>query len=431
MQVSDSMQQLVSPKRRSDGDRSLLPWSQYYAGFSEKFALQVMDQLHVTRDDTILDPWNGSGTTTTVAYGQGIQAIGIDINPVMEVVANARCASNADLTEASESLHHIRERIGASSRKAFEAPLDHEPLLTWFVPRTAAAIRSMVTALRTTPPPSFDLLPTSPADALILLAVFATVRQLMGRFRTSNPTWTRDPRVGESRVFSSEEDILTILEQTCTRFFSEISGKPVLGGEKRTPTLLVASADNLPIQSESVASVITSPPYCTRIDYAVACKPELAVLGLPMGAEFRNMRNSMLGTPTIIKGTRIAPRSDWGVTCLSVLNAVKAHQSKASSSYYIATLLQYFDQLFRSLAEAIRVLKKGGMIVIVLQDSFYKEVHIDLARIVEEMCSWLGAVPKTKQDFPAPVSMRSVNSRSRGYNGRTTAIESVLVIKKL
>ncbi|WP_410712175.1 DNA methyltransferase [Bradyrhizobium sp. BEA-2-5] len=38
----------------------------------------------------VLDPWNGSGTTTSVANGAGLTAVGIDINPAMAVVAKAR-----------------------------------------------------------------------------------------------------------------------------------------------------------------------------------------------------------------------------------------------------------------------------------------------------------------------------------------------------
>ena len=54
----------------------------------------VLELLKIMPGQTVLDPWNGSGTTTQVAMQKGIQAYGYDINPVMVTVANAKALSN-------------------------------------------------------------------------------------------------------------------------------------------------------------------------------------------------------------------------------------------------------------------------------------------------------------------------------------------------
>ena len=51
----------------------------------------------------MLDPWNGSGTTTYAAAQLGHSSIWLDLNPVMVIVARARLLSpsEADLISAT------------------------------------------------------------------------------------------------------------------------------------------------------------------------------------------------------------------------------------------------------------------------------------------------------------------------------------------
>src|SRR5690625_690814 len=58
----------------------------------------------------------------------------------------------------------------------------------------------------------------------------------------------------------------------------------------------IASSHNLPLQSQSIDSVITSPPYCTRIDYPIMTRLELALLHI-VDEEFEQLRRQMIGAP--------------------------------------------------------------------------------------------------------------------------------------
>ena len=62
----------------------------YYAGYSDSFAHDVIRSLDLCPDSTVLDPWNGSGTTTYAAGCLGLKAVGLDVNPSMTLVAKAR-----------------------------------------------------------------------------------------------------------------------------------------------------------------------------------------------------------------------------------------------------------------------------------------------------------------------------------------------------
>lgn len=53
-------------------------WYRYYAGYSRAFVTDTIDHLGLTKGSTILDPWNGSGTTTAVAAEAGYEVVGFD-----------------------------------------------------------------------------------------------------------------------------------------------------------------------------------------------------------------------------------------------------------------------------------------------------------------------------------------------------------------
>src|SRR5712691_6052636 len=105
---------ICSPKQNY---RQKSEWSRnfpYYAGFSETFALGVLQHIIDPENVLIYDPWNGSGTTTYVASTLGIKSRGLDLNPVMVVVSIARLLSpmEADSIEplAVEILRQARTR---------------------------------------------------------------------------------------------------------------------------------------------------------------------------------------------------------------------------------------------------------------------------------------------------------------------------------
>ncbi len=136
----------------------------------------------------------------------------------------------------------------------------------------------------------------------------------------------------------------------------------------------------------------------------------------------------MIGTSTI---RDVLPEEDsrWGPTCHDFLNQVSNHFSRASQSYYLKTHLQYFHDIFLSLSELGRVLHPSGDCVLVVQDSYYKDIHNDLASIITEMASSIQWEAIGRQDFPVRLNIARVNRLSRHYRPSREAVESVLWFK--
>ena len=136
----------------------------------------------------------------------------------------------------------------------------------------------------------------------------------------------------------------------------------------------------------------------------------------------------MIGTPTI-RNIVYDANPHWGPTCNYFLKQIKSHSSIASQSYYLKIHLQYFYDIFHSLMEIDRILRRGGDCVIVVQDSYYKEIHNDLASIVTEMVANFRWQVVASKSFPVRLIMNRLNNSSRRYRASSNAVESVLWFK--
>jgi hypothetical protein len=415
---------LPSPKRKVKGKTPEL--YEYYAGYSAEFVRATLDHVGGQPGSIVADPWNGAGTTTTVAAAKGFRAKGFDLNPAMVLVAKA---SHLDQNVRPSTLPLARDILRKAP--ALRVLASSEPLLRWFSPSAASRIRGIELAIQDILVPEehrgalashATLDGVSSLAAFYYTALFRTVRKLTNRFRPSNPTWISR---ANKPLGTSEAEITQLYEQ-------EISGMEAALGEshdsKRLEVQLALSDSlSLPLHDGSVDIVLSSPPYCTRIDYAIATLPELAVLNAS-AEDIRKLRRALIGSPTLSEIVA-KPEDDWGQKCLGFLASVQVHPSKGSKGYYCKVLSSYFHCLYGSLGEIRRITRLGGDVFLVVQDSHYKELHNDLPGIVREMASALHFDLIARTDFSMSNPMRNINTKSRGYRTATGLTESVLHLR--
>jgi len=424
-----------SPKRpKNASDKSRAEWFPYYAGYSAAFVEDALSAMHLPPKAAILDPWLGAGTTTAVAIAKGLRVLGYDLNPAMLVVARARTLG-CDSGEEVLALHEeVCRQYKRHDHDLVALKPGEDGLGQWLTPTSALHFRTLERLVASTVGGGRRLSwrqveQSPPPTATLYVALFRSLRTLIRQFRASNPAWTLIPG-DANRIQARKASIAQVFRQEVHALTHGIQD----GGVHRIRdrgrcSIRRASSLRLPLPSKSVDAVLSSPPYCTRLDYVRATLPELAVLGCPNGSWMRRLREQMIGTPTISSGA-LSPSRNWGPECARFLHQVRSHSSKASATYYHRHFCQYFDSIGRSLGEIDRVLKPGGSCILVVQDSHYKEVQIDLPRIFDQMGSRLGWRLIQRVDFPVTRSMRSINAASRKYSRRTVATEAVLRFSK-
>ncbi|SFV00263.1 hypothetical protein [Alicyclobacillus macrosporangiidus] len=426
-----------NPKRRVNGKYEL-PLYEYYAGYTKEFVYDVLRYLKLSSDSVVMDPWNGSGTTTRAAIDCGYSAIGYDLNPVMVVVARAGLLDSS----ACGSLPSLAEDVIAKAMlyNASMEPFFNDPLHTWLTEGTSCTVRSIELAIQQLMHPQgirrsgiqiLDISTVSSLAAFFYVALFRVIKNLLRAFRGSNPTWIKTPGKDSERV-NIEANVVfemfrtTVNDMTCYMAKEGMRRSNVVS--RPSVLLTTAASESLPIQNSKIDAVITSPPYCTRIDYVIATQPELAILGYSID-EMRKLRHAMTGTPTI-KSNTPEPNPHWGDACLQVLNEIQRHPSKASVSYYYKHYVQYFDSIYRSLGEINRSLKEGAYCTMVVQNSYYKEIAIDLASIFVSMASNYGWSLIGHQEFATSRTLASINRRAQTYKSSRRTVETALIFRK-
>ena len=85
--------------------------------------------------------------------------------------------------------------------------------------------------------------------------------------------------------------------------------------------------------------------------------------------------------------------------------------------------------MWKSLGEIRRVSREAAPLVLVAQDSHYKEVRVDLPAILIEMAKGRGWARVERVDFEAPVTKAAIHPGTRKYRTSFEAVESVLVCR--
>lgn len=379
----------ISSPKQSGAARRNSPFP-YYAGFSESFVESCLTRVGFQRNQVVLDPWNGSGTTTSVASSLGCHAVGVDLNPALSVVARARLANVDQVLEARRILTNSKGKL------------------------SPALVRDLCSCPY-----------TSSVKSLITLLIFRAVRSnlKLKELGSSNPTWWR----------ASAPDVIRTIQaitvrQLVVELDSLLASGMVVGKELGQVNLVrgdLLSVD-LPITQADI--ILTSPPYLTRIDYVKATLPELLVLSHIDDFDIETLRLQMIGSPVVGRGPMSVPIY-IGDYAKEILGRVSVHSSKASATYYLAFFSSYISKMQSAIQRLGDLSHSDTKLVLVVQGSYYKEIYVDLAKICIDIACFSGFSLFDRRDFGFKQSFSQINPKANGYSVET-AKETVLFFER-
>ena len=417
----------ISPKQPPDQRRR--DWYPYYAGFTQRFVEALISE-HLQDATFVVDPWSGSGTTTVACLKRGVASKGIDINPALTVIARARLAS----VTSRSTINRLLREIAKAARGSNVDQSSTEILEAWLSPGAAARVRSLRGAIHSVlghdsdPVGREDLGADdfSPLVSFFYCALFGVVRMVVRRFGATNPMWLKYPRTFRHRVRPSTE----VLHAELSRQVEFLAHRLCLGAERvELPVesaYVTGNAACLPFDDGVFDGAVTSPPYATRLDYVKGTLPELAVLGADEDY-LERLRSASTGSLKVTGTLRIEEGELASETARSILNAIRLHSSKGSRSYYLPWMANYFGTLQGGLRELNRTVTANCPICIVVQDSYYKEVLVEMQRIVIEMMSDVGRSVKSRYDYPAPNRRRHSSGVENSSGRMLENLETLLV----
>ncbi len=366
-------------------------WMKYKEGFSQYLVERFLDEF---RPRAVLDPFAGIGTTPLSAAGRGLLATGIEIMPVGVLVGSGIAQAANGLSR--DSLEKYGEGLLDAVRSAEDTPSRYE---FRHVRITEAAFpKETETAIARAR--HFIANVSDSAVRTLLDLACMTVLEDVSYTRKDGQYLRWDYRSG--RALRSRVDkgpILPFDYALGTRLFEIAQDieplKVSYGGG--SPELVTGSSlelmRNLP--GSGFDMVITSPPYANRYDYTRTYALELAWLGYEQD-DFLALRQSMLSATVENRSKREwlkeIYRDDSGLlndvfrmydeqgAIHEALTILRQHIDELGNRHVIRLIEGYFLEMAVIVAELGRVVRPGGVVIMVNDNVQYhgEEIPVDM-----------------------------------------------------
>jgi len=388
------------------------PIHPFPARMAPEIAFQVLNGL--SKKSIVLDPMIGSGTVMRTISELGYKGIGFDIDPLAVLMAKAWTSKIDDkrFLKQSEKIVAVSEnhRMMDLYLPWIDDDMDTKKFIDfWFAPSQIKALRKLSYTIKNSRHEYADIYKV----ALSRLIITKT----KGASLAADVSHSRPHKVRETNNF----DVLKEFDKSCHRIVQTLTSEKLKG----KVSVQKGDARNLvSVKSNSVDSIITSPPYLNALDYMRGHKLSLVWLGHRLGA-LANIRGTSVGAE------KAPDRNSEIAQVQKVLEKMKGFESLPERIKNMT--YRYAFDMENILKESSRVLKENKNATFVIGNSNLKGVYIDNTLIAEAAAAQFGLkvverierkIPENKRYLPPPKS-----SDKKGLNGRMRT-ETILTFKK-
>jgi hypothetical protein len=223
----------------------------------------------------------------------------------------------------------------------------------------------------------YDENPATILKAIILLCV----RPLSSTTKSKNPTWLKYGGI------SSGKDLKEIVRDSLTRFDRYYRHHYESLTIKKRGECVITKENAMELHlTQKVDLVLTSPPYCNRLDPIVQYGPEnylLCALG------YANLENGLISTTKVRDYDRLASDFEYLTTkskyAHRLLTKIKESPIADDPGYYLKYYTRYFATLFQVIEKVLSNLSKTGKMYIVTQDNTHRGELIEIDRLLSEL----------------------------------------------
>jgi hypothetical protein len=410
---------LPTTKVRRPAHNSPFSWTYTYTAFSLEFARAALKRLGASSGSLIFDPFLGSGTSAVAAGLEGCSSCGVDISPFSALLARSRLAADVDEKRVTSYLAAKSRPISVSENATINS---HDAayvkgviaLISNACGSVGNELWDQIIANRTG---ALD------SEAIAILSLALAARVTANLEKGSNPIWYR-PKQGDTAEPNSNR-FREAAQQIAHTIIADLSSSPIGIIRHRVKNGDFLKTRRLP----KFDFCLTSPPYLNRLDYVVAHLPELSTLQLVFPISLDALKRSMIGTTKVVGKFDLMVPEIWGTSAARAMSSVLNHHSHASARYYYHTYFSYFDRLHSSILQLRRFMRKEACGLIVLQDSFYKDILIPTAQICAEMFENLSCSAEVVRSTSVQAHMGRLSPSQISYAPQKTLSESLVYFK--
>jgi DNA modification methylase len=358
-------------------------WFHFKEAFSPEFVTAAIASLGF-RPTHVTDPFGGSGTTAITAQLLALNATTVEVNPFLADVIRAKVSplTAEDLRQSAVDFQARLATSRSSLSKLSHVPptfVESEDKERWVFPLPVARRLSQYLA-------SIEAI--SDADVqrffkVVLGAVLVECSNVYvnGKGRRYRKAW-QDHQPTPAML----DELFGLQFNTAFEDVLRFEGRPrshidVIHGDARQALSAVSTSSDL---------VVFSPPYPNSFDYTDIYNVELWALGYLMSKE----DNARLRNDTFRSHVQIARDHGLPIDASDILEDTLRDLQKQQSQlwdYHIPLMVGgYFRDMETVIAHCGRIVTERGKVMMVVGDSRYANVRINVAGIIGELARAMG-----------------------------------------
>lgn len=364
-------------------DTAFQRWFHFKEAFSPSFVSAAIASLGY-RPRHIADPFGGSGTSAITAQLLSIDATTVEVNPFLADVIKAKVSPLSPehlRTAAADFQARLSGTRSNISRLSHLPPtfIEGPDKRRWIFPLPVARrLSRYLTCIDEIADPSVQRFFKVVLGAVLVdcsnVYVNGKGRRYRGAWQDNQPTPEGLDEKFATQFNTSFEDVLRFESRPRSRI-------NVIHGDTRTALSSV---------TEPVDLVVFSPPYPNSFDYTDIYNVELWVLGyIESSADNIRLRNETLRSHVQINRCYDVPLNASPHLTVT-LDALAEQQHELWDANIPAMVGAYFRDIEIVLEQCRRLLVPSGKVMMVVGDSRYANVRIDVATIIAEVAKSMG-----------------------------------------
>jgi hypothetical protein len=335
----------------------------------------------------VLDPMAGSGTTLVTARMLGHQAIGFDTDPLAVLMSSTWCSDASHSAVLNACARVLRGAAGWRSlplRSAYPAHADSEDrafVRYWFDPVNRRQLAALAREIANVTPEGVRQWLWCALSRLIVV-------------KQAGASLAKD--VAHSRPHKSFSVApLRPLDHFELALAKILAAAPFAESKSASPAARVSSGDarSLPLPSQSIDIVLTSPPYLNAIDYLRGHRMSLIWMGHSVRS-LRAIRTANIGT----EAGRLDKPDDAVLAAAYGAGTRSAELTPSDRGMFT----RYIRDMRVALGEMRRVMKDGAVAVLVVGDCNLRGTFVRNSAALKVVANAHGLrlTSETRRDLP-------------------------------